>query len=200
MDISEVKQALSKKGYAVEHFKTRKEATDYLAQTLENRTIGFGGSVTLDEMGLYEKLSQTNTVLWHWRVSESETGADIIAKARNAEIYITSVNAMSESGEIVNIDGTGNRVSAMIHGHKKVYFILSTDKITHDCDSAISRARNIAAPLNAKRLNKSTPCAVTGKCYNCKSPDRICRILSVLCEKPTGCDYEVILIDEKSGY
>ncbi len=200
MDINAVKESLIKKGYSVEHFSTRKEATDYLAGSLSQKTIGFGGSVTLDEMGLYEKLAENNTVIWHWRPNETETSADLLTKARQAQIYMTSVNAMSQNGEIVNIDGTGNRVSAMIYGHEKVYFILSTDKIAPDCDSAIARARNIAAPLNAKRLDKPTPCAKAGKCFDCKSDKRICRVLSVFWDKPTGCDYEVILIDEKSGY
>ena len=200
MDINAVKESLIKKGYSVEHFKTRKEAADYIADSLSQKTIGFGGSVTLDEMGLYERLSENNTVIWHWRPNENETSADLITKARQAEIYMTSVNAMSQDGEVVNIDGTGNRVSAMIYGHEKVYFVLSTDKIAPDCDSAISRARNVASPLNAKRLNKATPCVKGGKCFDCKSPQRICRVLSVFWEKPTGCDYEVILIDEKSGY
>ena len=200
MDINTVKQNLTDKGYSVSHFKTRAEATDYIAKSLSQKTIGFGGSITLEEMGLYERLSQNNTVLWHWRVGENETGGDILIKARQAQVYMTSVNAMSENGEIVNIDGTGNRVSAMIFGHEKVYFVLSTDKITPDCESAISRARNVASPLNAKRLNKTTPCVKGGRCFDCKSPQRICRALSVLWEKPTGCEYEIVLIDEKSGY
>ena len=119
------------------------------------------------------------------------------AFARNADIYLSSVNGIAESGEIINIDGNGNRVSEIMYGHKKVYFIIGENKIEKDYDSALFRARNIAAPLNAKRLSKKTPCAIKAdKCYNCKSPDRICRGLSILWSKPVCSEYEVILIHE----
>ena len=121
--------------------------------------------------------------------------------ACRAEIYISSVNAISENGEIVNIDNTGNRVAAISYGPEKVYLVIGSNKVADTLESAIYRARNVASPMNAKRLNRKTPCAVKGdKCYDCNSPERICRNLSVLWTKPTGAIYEIILINESLGY
>ena len=129
------------------------------------------------------------------------TIAETRTAASQSEIYVSSVNGISEQGEIINIDNTGNRVAAISYGPTKVYLVLGENKVEKDYDTALFRARNIAAPLNAKRLNRKTPCAINAdKCYNCKSPERICRNLSVLWEKPTGADYEVILIEESLGY
>jgi NAD-dependent dihydropyrimidine dehydrogenase PreA subunit len=121
--------------------------------------------------------------------------------AARAEIYISSVNGISEQGEIVNIDNTGNRVAGITYGPEKVYLLVEINKVSKDLESAIYRARNVAAPLNAQRLKRKTPCAIAGdKCYNCNSPERICRTLSVFWDKPTGAEYEVILIGEELGY
>ena len=115
---------------------------------------------------------------------------------------LTSVNGLAETGELINIDGTGNRVASTIFGHEEVYFLVGSNKIAPDYDAALWRARNVASPKNAQRLGKKTPCAVRGdKCYDCKSPERICRALAVLWEKPTGIGRaEVVLIDEPLGY
>ena len=122
-------------------------------------------------------------------------------EANAASIYITSVNGIAESGEIVNIDGNCNRVASIFYGHEKVYFVIGENKIEKDYDSALYRARNIAAPLNAQRLGVKTPCAIKAdKCYDCKSPERICRGLSVLWEKPMTGEFEIILIHENLGY
>ena len=198
---SRVQQALENKGYQVSSFETKEEAAAYLAGSLEGKKVAFGGSVTLDQLGLYEKLSKKNEVIWHWRIPEGKTNADVLAEARSAEIYFSSVNGISMDGQIVNIDNTGNRVAATLYGHKKVIFVIGKNKIAENVDAAISYARNVAAPLNAKRLNKKTPCAVLAdKCYNCQSPDRICRTLNVLWEAPKGCAYEVVFVNENLGY
>ena len=107
----------------------------------------------------------------------------------------------AETGEIINIDGTGNRVSSSLFGHKKVWFIVGSNKIAPTYDEALWRARNIAAPKNAQRLGVKTPCAVNGdRCYDCKSPQRICRGLVVLWEAIRSCETEVVLVDEPLGY
>jgi len=196
-----LKTNLEKKGFQVSCFETKEEAAQYITDALKGQKIGFGGSVTLQEMGLYEKLSENNEVIWHWRIPEGKSGADILKAAREADVYFSSVNGIAETGEIVNIDNTGNRVAATLYGHKKVYLVAGLNKVAPDLSGAIDRARNIAAPPNAKRLGKKTPCAVKGdRCYDCKSPERICRTLNVLWERPTGSVYEVILINENLGY
>ena len=110
--------------------------------------------------------------------------------------------ALAETGELINIDGTGNRVASTIFGHEEVYFIVGVNKLAPDYDAALWRARNVASPKNARRLGKKTPCAVRGdKCYDCKSPERICRALAVLWERPTGIGRaEVVLVNEPLGY
>lgn len=108
---------------------------------------------------------------------------------------------MAETGEIINIDGNCNRVASIFYGHKKVYLVIGENKLEKDYDSALHRARNIASPLNAKRVGAKTPCAVKGdKCYDCKSPERICRGLSVLWGIPMTGEFEVILVHEELGY
>ena len=163
--------------------------------------MGFGGSVTLREMKLFSALSTHNTVYWHDEKPEHMTVMETRTAASNAEIYISSVNGISEQGEIINIDNTGNRVAAISYGPSKVYLVMGANKVAKDYEAALFRARNIAAPLNAKRLNRKTPCAVhADRCYDCKSPERICRNLSVLWDKPTGAEYEIILINEDLGF
>ena len=157
--------------------------------------------MTLEKMGLFESLGQHNEVLSHWHVPAGKDPAEIRAKAMTTEVYLTSANGLAETGEIVNIDGTGNRVSGMLFGHKKVYFVVGRNKLAPDYDGALWRARNIAAPKNAQRLGTRTPCAARGdRCYDCKSPQRICRGLVVLWEAMKGCETEVVLVDEELGY
>ncbi len=188
-------------GYKVSVFETSKDAVEYLTATIKGKTVGFGGSMTLAEMGLYDALSQNNRVYSHANIPEGMTADEVRAAANAADVYFSSVNGLAETGEIVNIDGHCNRVASVLYGHKKVYFVAGKNKLAPDYDSALYRARNVAAPKNAKRLHKNTPCAVNAdRCYNCKNPDRICRALSVFWCKPTSCEYEIVLINEDLGY
>lgn len=121
--------------------------------------------------------------------------------ALTADVFLTSANGVAQSGEIINIDGNCNRVAGELYGHEKVYIIVGKNKIAPDFDKALWRARNIAAPKNAMRLNKHTPCAVDGVCHDCSSPERICKGLVVLWRKPSNsAKYEVVLIDEELGF
>ena len=196
-----LKQNMESKGYQVSVFANKETAADYINQQIHQKSVGLGGSVTIHEMNLFEMLSNHNVVYWHDKKPEEMSVMETRTAASRAEIYISSVNAISEAGEIVNIDNTGNRVAAISYGPSKVYLLIGVNKVTSDLESAIYRARNVASPLNAKRLNRKTPCAVNGdKCYDCNSPERICRNLSVLWTKPTGAEYEVILIEEELGF
>lgn len=201
MDLTNVKTNLEKRGYTVSCFDTAAQAAAYLNEQIDGKTVGFGGSVTLGQMGLYESLGAHNHVIWHWRVPEGRTVNSLRDEAIGAEIYLSSVNGLAETGEIVNIDGTGNRVAAIFYGHRKVYLVAGVNKLAPDYEAALWRARNVAAPRNAHRLGSKTPCAAKGdRCYNCASPDRICCGLSVLWEKPRAGEFEVILINEELGY
>lgn len=195
IDYEKLTKTLEALGYRVSHFATAQQAADYLDGQIDQTSVAFGGSVTLKDMDLYPLLSKHNQVIWHW-----EGGSQM--EAINTQVYITSVNGLAETGELINIDGTGNRVASTLYGHKRVYFVVGSNKIAPDYDAALWRARNIASPKNAQRLGMKTPCAAKGdRCYSCQSPDRICRALVVLWEKPRGTEeMEIVLVDEPLGY
>ena len=197
MKFDTVKQNLESRGYTVRVFATGKEAADYLDAALDGKSVGFGGSMTLDALGLYERLGTHNQVIWHWKQADK---AAAHRSALSAGVYLTSVNGLAETGELINIDGTGNRVAATLFVHEKVYFVVGRNKLAPTYDEALWRARNIASPKNAQRLGKKTPCAVKGdRCYDCKSPDRVCRGLVTLWGPMMGMEAEVLLIDEELG-
>jgi len=196
MDYAVLKRNFEDHRFKTSYFETKEEAAAYLKDQINGKNVGFGGSITSQEMGLYEMLQENNNVYWHWK----EPGRETYQNAHNADVYILSANGVAETGEIVNIDGTGNRLAASIFGPKKVYYIVGSNKIAPDIPSAIKRAKDIAAAKNAVRLNRNTPCAVTGKCHNCNSPDRICS-MTVIVERPgTGMDVEILFVNEELGY
>lgn len=200
MDFTKVREALTARGYKVSCFETAEEAAAYLDAQLDGTTVGFGGSMTLQELHLYERLSAHNTVASHTNVPMEVRNAER-AKAAASEHYLLSANGIAETGEIINIDGMGNRVASMVYGHKKVWIVAGENKVAPTYDEALWRARNIAGPKNAQRLKRNTPCAVKGdRCYDCKSPERICCNLSVLWRPMMGMECEVVLINESLGY
>ena len=200
MDISKLKQAFESKGYVFRYFDTSSECCEWLDSQIDGKTVGFGDSQTLFDMGLHEKLSLHNTV---YSPMHPEAGEDFYSAAKkcmDTQVYLVSVNGAAETGEMVNIDGFGNRVSSSLYCHDKIYFVFGVNKIMPTLQEAIDRARNIAAPKNAKRLHKNTPCAVKGdRCYNCSSPDRICNAMLVHLHKQSKADIEVIVIGESAG-
>ena len=195
--LAKAKENLEARGYRVRLLPDRVSAAEYLDGAIDGTSVGFGGSVTLEQLGVSPGLGRHNTVFWHWK----QNPPDARASAANAAVYLSSVNALAETGELINIDGAGNRVASTLYGHRKVYLVIGRNKLAEDYDSALWRARNVAAPKNAQRLNCKTPCAVKGdRCYDCKSPDRICCGLVVLWRPMMGQDIEIILVDEDLGY
>lgn len=195
MNIEKTIKNLELRGYSVKHFATGEEAAQYMTAEIRGKTVGIGGSKTADQLGLFEKLSAENTVYWHWKTP----GIDTIEKANAAEVYISSANAMTESGEILNIDGRGNRLAGQVYGNKKLYIVAGKNKICPDFDSALKRARNVAAVQNNLRFDNNNPCRVDGKCHDCRMPSRICNALLVLWAPMMEMTSEVILIDEDLG-
>ena len=190
-----VKKNLEARGFSVRTFATAAEAAAYLNEAIDGKTVGFGGSVTLQDMGLYELLGSHNEVHWHWVNGPEERKA-----AMGTQVYLSSANGLAETGEIINIDGSGNRVASTLYGHEKVYLVAGRNKIAPTYDEAFWRARNVAAPKNAQRKQMKTPCVQGDRCYDCKSPDRICRALTVLWGPMIGMETEVVLIDRDLGY
>lgn len=198
-DIQKLTENLKKAGYLVSYYETGEQAAQALCSQIHGKTVGMGGSKTLEALGLYEKLGADNQVFWHWKQPVAEARANSAA----AQIYLTSANGVAETGEIINIDGDGNRLAATLFGKEKVYILVGVNKIAPDFHSALHRARNVAAPLNARRLNRKTPCAMGEelKCYDCSSPERICKGMTVLWKKMGGVgECEVVLINEELGY
>ena len=195
MNIEKAIKNFELRGYSVRHFATGAEAADYLAGQVQDTTVGIGGCKTADQLGLYERLSERNQVFWHWR----EPGMETLQKANAAAVYITGANAMSEDGEILNIDGRGNRLAGQVLGNKKLYVVAGVNKLCPDFASALERARNVAAVQNCRRFEAKTPCKLDDRCHDCRSTDRICRALLVLWGPVMGMEAEVILIDEDLG-
>jgi len=195
-DFTKVRENLMARGYTVREFATGMQAAQYLNTVIDGVSVGIGGSSTVKDLGLYDSLKSHNTVFWHW-MQEAVTAR---RQAMQTDIYLTSVNALAETGELVNIDGAGNRVAATLFGHQKIYFLIGRNKLTPDLDAAIWRARNVAAPQRAKQLNAKTPCAEKAdRCYDCKSPGRICRGLVTLWGPMMSMEAEILLIDEDLG-
>ena len=199
-DYEKLTRALEARGFRVSFFPTGEEAAAYLTGAIRGKTVGAGGSETLRQLGLLEALSRENTVYSH--ALPGADRAEAIRQAALAQVYLSSANGLAETGELINIDGRGNRVSATLARHEAVYFVVGRNKIRPDFSRALDRARNIAGPKNAVRLKLNTPCAVRGdRCYDCQSPDRICRALAVLWAAPTGVGTtEVVLIDQDLGF
>ena len=201
VDFTHITATLESLGYGVTCCDTATDAADYLDEKIHGKTVGFGGSVTVEQLGLYDRLALNNEVFYHNRLPGGKTSTDVRKDASGAQIYISSVNGLAETGEIINIDGVGNRIASILFGHEKVYFVIGENKIAPDYNSALWRAQNIAAPKNAQRLKAKTPCAVRGdKCYDCSSPNRICRAMTVLYGPPLRSDFEIILVHEELGF
>ncbi len=197
-DLEKTGKNLENRGFRVHRFASGAEAAEFLVQTLHGTSIGIGGSVTIDTLGVYDRLCGSNKVFWHWKNHAPETRE----RAGKAETYLCSANGVSENGEIVNIDGFGNRVAGTIYGPERVFLVVGRNKIAPDLTGAIDRARNIAAPLNARRLNRHTPCAVgEPRCHDCRSPEKVCGVMTVFFMPPTSIkEFHVILVDEDLGY
>ena len=200
MNFDHLREKLEKNGFAVSVFATGEEAAAYLNEQIDQRTVGMGGSMTITELGLRESLSRHNVVFSHGFTPAPP--AQVQQLAAGAEVYLLSANGIAgDTGEILNIDGTGNRVSSSLYGHRKVYLLAGRNKISPNFHSALQRVRNVVAPKNAQRLGRKTPCAAKGdRCYDCDSPERICRGLVVHYRKMSSMDMEVILIDQELGY
>ena len=200
MDAEKLQRSLKARGWDFKHFATGDEAADYLAGELSGASVGIGGCGTADAIGLYDKLKAVcPDVAWHWK-EEDQLAARM--RAMTTDAYVCSANAIAETGEIVNIDGMGNRIAATTFGHKRLYIVAGKNKVCPDLESAIHRARNVAAPLRARSMGMNTPCTRSEelKCYDCSAADRVCCAMTILMHKRMGMDKcELILIDKDLG-
>ena len=182
------------------YYAADKEAALQIALSLipEESVVTMGGGMSVHEIGLVKALKEGNYQFID-RDEEKDKRAAML-KAYDADVFLSSCNAMTEDGVLVNIDGNSNRVSAIAQGPKKVIFIVGMNKVCSDVDGAMKRARNVAAPINAQRFGLSTPCAKTGACWNCKSPDTICcQFLITRFSRHAG-RIHVILVNDTLGF
>lgn len=180
-------EALRKRGFEVVCCATREAAAETVMKlAADAATVGQGGSVTLRELGLPEALAAVGKTP---------------ARRADVDLFLLSANALTADGRIVNIDGNGNRVAASINGPRRVCYVIGRNKIVAGgVDEAIARIKKFACPPNCRRLGKKTPCAETGVCADCDSPDRICKVTAIFDRKPTGIACTVVLVDEDLGY
>ena len=181
---------------------TAKEAVKKVSELIaDGSSVTCGGSMTIRDMGIPQALKERGTleVLDRDVVTDREEVVKIYERAFTADVYLSSANAISEDGVIVNIDGNGNRVAAITWGPKKVIFIIGLNKVAQTVEAALARARSTASPINAARFDIKTPCQTDGVCHNCNSPESICNYVHFLRNSPHG-KHVVVLVGEDWGY
>jgi L-lactate utilization protein LutB len=196
---------LNKNGFTALYVSSKEDARKKVLEIIPNYAkVGVGGSVTIREMGLIKALEKRgNTVFDHWRsgLSKEET-KKIRRNQLISDIFVSSSNAVTMDGKLVNIDGIGNRVAATIFGPRKVIIVAGVNKIVKDVNEGINRVRNIATPMNAHRLGYKSLCSQTGICVEdeCEPPERLCNIITIIERRPNETDLIVVLVREKLGY
>ena len=185
------------------YVKTKEEATNEIWKYIVPDTkVGVGGSVTIRELGIMDQLKTKGNVLYDHRAPglSKEESLHVRKSQMTSNLFLSSVNAITINGELVNIDGVGNRVNCTIFGPEKVILVAGYNKIVEDVQEAIKRVKNVAAPLNARRLNIDVPCVKLGRCVDCNSPQRICRVVVIHERKPLLTDMLIILVGEELGF
>ncbi len=195
-------EELRKRGFIPHEAKNGKEALKLTLELIDPASsVGCGGSKTVDSIGLPAALRERgNEVFFHWDVPPEARSA-IFPKAAAADWYLCSANAITRKAKIINIDGNGNRVSGTFFGPKKVLMIIGKNKFAEDMDSAMDRVKRFACSQNAQRFGFKTPCAVAGKCTDCYSPQRICKVTTIIeCLPGFVQEMHLILVDDELGY
>ncbi|MEO0160915.1 MAG: lactate utilization protein [candidate division WOR-3 bacterium] len=198
-----VVEALRKRDFNAEYFHSVNEVNDYLLRNIPvHASVGIGGSMTIRELSIIEKLEERgNKVIHHWQKGlTEETDKEIRKKEMLADYYLTSANAITKNGDIINIDGIGNRIAAMVYGPDNVYIIAGYNKIVPSIHDGIKRSKEIAAVMNAKRVSAQTPCVNTGMCIDCNVKGRICRVISIMQFRPWHTNITVLLVNETLGF
>jgi hypothetical protein len=199
-----VVRGLEGKGYKAVYVPNAEVAARVICESIPSgASVGMPGSITTRQLGLPEKLGAKGCrVFQHWdpSLTTPESKALRLAEELSSDWYVTSSNAVTFDGTLVNIDGTGNRVAGMSWGVNRVIYVVGINKICRDVESAIRRIKDQATPRNALRMGSSLPCARVGHCVDCNAPDRMCRILTILERAPFGRECTVLIVGEPLGY
>lgn len=194
-------KALRSHGFRTEYFDDQKLAVEWVLEEAREATyIGVGGSLTVRELGLVEALEkQGKTVFDHWKTTEPQEALKVRRAQLTSDLFLSGANAVTESGEIINMDASGNRIAALSFGPRRVIILAGINKLVDDIQQAYRRIQDVAAPINAQRLGLKTPCVKIGRCTDCDSPQRICNASLVLHRRPAGTDMAVVLIGQTLG-
>ena len=196
-------EALNKNGFSAQLCHSAVEVFRYiLDEAADASSIGFGGSLSVAELDLAETLRGMGkeTLIHGLPELSPEEKLAVMRRQLTCDLFLTGCNAVTLSGVLVNIDGNGNRVAPMFFGPKKVIVVVGRNKLVDGgVEDAVKRIKSLAAPPNAKRLNIATPCAATGFCSDCNSPQRICRVTTIIERKPRNTDIRVLVVNEDMG-
>ena len=206
-DVHETLEALKRNGFKAVYVENRKEALQRILEEIPlGAAVGAGDSLTLREIGVFDELKMRGFTLF-WPFDEKvarEERRDVARKALLTDVFLSSSNAITMDGKIVNVDATGNRIAGMFFGPKKAIIVVGTNKIVKDVEEALKRIRMVAAPLNAKRIREERgwellPCVQAGRCVDCNAENRICNITATIEKKPRAIDITLIIVGEKLG-
>jgi len=198
-----VVESLRKNGFEAEFCASAADAAEkILALIPEGSSVGFGGSWTVKALGIQEKLSgKGNTILDHGAPGLSnEERMEVRKKQLTCDVFLSGTNAVTLDGKLVNTDGNGNRVAAMIFGPGKVIVVMGANKIVRDLESAEERIQMVAAPVNNKRLGLPNPCTQAGLCMDCQTQTRICNVTTVISKRPRSTPFHVFIVGEELGF
>jgi hypothetical protein len=196
-------EALKRSGFDARFVLRGGEALELIASFVKpGMKVGFGGSMSLRAIGAPEKVKALGAeVLDHNAPGlEPSEKLDILRAQLTCDLFLSSSNAVTLEGDMVNVDGNGNRVAALTFGPRKTVVVVGANKIVRDLDEALSRLETVAAPMNNKRLNRPNPCVKSGTCEDCRLETRICRVYQILRRKPTLSDFTVIVVGEPLGF
>jgi hypothetical protein len=198
-------EALMKREFKALYVENQARAKEVILREIPpGASVGVGGSVTVRGLGILPDLkARGNKIIDHWVTASlfSEENFELRRAQQTCDVFLTSTNAVTLDGQLVNIDGGGNRVNAMAFGPKRAIVVAGFNKIVPDVESALRRIKEVTVPLNCKRINSSPPCIIAGKCVDCRVPQRVCRITTILEWKPPFfSDYLIVIVGENLGY
>ena len=196
-------ESLGRNGFTAVYCPTGEDACDYIVrEAADAASVGFGGSMSVVDLKVADRLKEAGKEILNHSLPglSPEERVAVMRRQLTCDLFLTGTNALTLSGFMVNIDATGNRVGSMFFGPKKVIVVAGRNKLVEgDVTAAIKRIKDCASPPNARRLSYNTPCSKTGFCSDCNSPDRICRITTIIDRKPRLTDVRVLVVNEDMG-
>ena len=196
-------KALKKNGFDAVYVESREAAAELVAKNFaKGKSVGFGGSMTVKALGLQEKAQAAGCEVLDHNVPGLEPAAKLALLRRQltCDVFVSGSNALTLEGELINVDGNGNRVAALTFGPAKTVVVVGANKLVRDLDEGFARLELYASPMNNKRLSGPNPCVKTGVCMDCDGDTRICRVYQILRKKPSLSDFTVVIVGDELGF